>query len=155
MRIKDRLLSELSDAGELFAGGVHPGGDYAGWRGKEVLCHLAPAARIVAAVLAAKAEQRGPTDTELYRRNLTDAEWRMTSLDEINQAVQDGHAHLTYDEASQFWRRELANVVLELRRVSEEHLEAEVTYPPGWERPHLYQVVDTFLAHCTSHVARV
>jgi hypothetical protein len=155
MSTKDRLLSDLNDVAELFADTVRPDGHYAGWRGKEVLCHLAPAARIVAAVVAARAEQRQPTEVELYGRNLTEAESRITSLDEINHAVQEEHSHLTYDEASQFWRSQLARIFMELGRVSEEQLEAKITYPPAWATPHLYLVVDTFLSHCRSHVATV
>jgi Protein of unknown function (DUF1706) len=118
-----------------------------------VLCHLAPVARLVAAVLAASAEQRQPTEQELYGRNLTEAEWRITNLDEINEAIQAEYAHLTFDEALAFWRSQHARVVLAVERLSEEQLEAENSYPLAWARPHLYRVIDSLLAHCRGHVA--
>jgi hypothetical protein len=115
-----------------------------------VLCHLAPFARLVGAVLAASDKPQRATEVALYGRDLTEAERRMTDLDEINQAFQDEYAHLSFDEAVEFRRDQLATVVLEVERLCDEQLAEKTTYTPSWERPHLYLVIDTFLARCRS-----
>jgi hypothetical protein len=152
MTIRERLISELIDVHNVFVRTVHPEGEYAGWKGRDVLCHLAPFARLASAILRANADQRLPSERELYGRRLTQAERRMTDLDEINQAFQARYLHYNWNDAVTLWEAQNRRLVVQIERLSDEQLEAENVYPPAWARPHLYEVVDAYIAHCRSHV---
>jgi hypothetical protein len=57
---------------------VRPEGNFDGWNGRDVLCHLAVYTRVVGAILRTTAEDRVATSVELYGRELTPEELAMT-----------------------------------------------------------------------------
>ena len=133
---------------------VSPDGTFEGWSGREVLCHLAAYAKVLGAALQGVAEGRPLTSSELYGRELTDAELALSDLDEINAAVQSHYAGLTYDEALAFWRATHAQVVAQAARLTDSQLAAPgPPHPPTWSRPHLADVVRALVAHYEAHMA--
>ncbi len=115
---------------------IRPEGNFDGWNGRDVLCHLAVYARVVGAILRATADNREATAVELYGRELTADEQKMTDLDEINAAAQ----------------RDTAEA--QLARLSAAQLEAPgPIHPPNWHRPHLKEVVTALTDHCAAHMA--
>src|SRR5437879_1809768 len=124
----DRILSEslasLRRARKLVEQRVRPEGNFDGWNGRDVLCHLAVYARVVGAILRATAENRAATTVELYGRELSQEELAMTDLNEINAAAQRDTAHFSYAEALAFWRAMHAQAMTQLERLSAEQLSA-------------------------------
>jgi hypothetical protein len=118
-----------------------------------VLCHLAAYARLVGGVLRGAAEDRSPSHTELYGRELTQQEQAFTDLDAINDAVRREYAALSYDDALVFWRATHAELVAQTARLTDEQLAA-----PGpaaqlnWSRPHLADVVTALVQHYEGHM---
>ncbi len=134
---------------------IWPEGNFEGWTGRDVLCHLAVYARVVGAILRATAEDRSPTGVELYGRELTPQESAMTDLDEINAAALRDTAHLSYAEALAFWRARHAEAEKQLARLSDAQLaEPGPSVPPNWHKPHLYEVVTALTEHYEAHMAR-
>jgi hypothetical protein len=133
---------------------VRPDGNFDGWDGCDVLCHLATYTRLVGAILRATAEDRSATNVELYGRELTEQELAMTDLDEINAAAQQETAALSYAEALAFWRAMHAEALTQLARLTDAQLAAPGPgYPPGWTRPHLADVVTALTDHYAGHMA--
>jgi hypothetical protein len=133
---------------------VNPEGNFDGWNGRDVLCHLAVYARVVGAILRATAEDRSATTVELYGRELTAEEQQMTDLDEINAAAQRDTAHLSYAEAQAFWRTTHAEAEKQLARLSNEQLDAPgPSEPANWHRPHLHEVISALAEHYAAHMA--
>jgi hypothetical protein len=149
-----RPLYQLQHAGRGVEEKVRPEGNFDGWNGRDVLCHLAVYARVVSAILRATAEDRAATTVELYGRELTPEELAMTDLDEINAAAQRDTAHLSYDEALAFWRAMHAEAAAQLARLSPEQLAAPgPTTPPNWHKPHLQEVVTALTDHYAAHMS--
>jgi hypothetical protein len=148
-----RALAELRRAGEMVEQRSRPGGDFDGWDGREVLCHLAAYARLIGAAVRAEAEHRQPTSTELYGRELSPTELAASSLDEINAAIQREYAGLGYSEALALWRTMHQEVARQVARLSDEQLAAPgPAYPPAWSRPRLIEVVDALVSHYAAHM---
>lgn len=147
-------LASLRRAGRLVEQRVSPEGNFDGWNGRDVLCHLAVYARVVGAILRASAEDRDATIVELYGRELTAEELKLTDLDEINAAAQRDTAHLSYAEALTLWRATHAEAEKQLARLTEARLSAPgPTSPPNWHRPHLHEVVTALTDHYAAHMA--
>jgi hypothetical protein len=147
-------LASLRRAGDLVEQRVRPAGNFDGWGGRDVLCHLATYTRLVGAILRATAEDRSATNLELYGRELTEQELAMTDLDEINAAAQRETAALSYAEALVFWRAIHAEALTQLARLTDAQLAAPgPASPPGWTRPHLADVVTALTDHHVSHMA--
>jgi hypothetical protein len=133
---------------------VRPEGNFDGWNGRDVLCHLAVYTRVVGAILRATAEDRVATSVELYGRELTPEELAMTELDEINAATQRDTAHLSYAGALAFWRAMHGEALVQLARLSDTQLDAPgPTAPPTWHRPHLAEVVTALTDHYAAHMS--
>jgi hypothetical protein len=151
---RERILADLERVGRLVEHRVHPVGDFNGWSGRDVLCHLAAFARLVGAILRAEAEGRAATEPELYGRELTDAERAVSDLDEVNEAVRAEHAGLTYAESLAFWRAMHAEALAQASRLTDAQLAAPGPhYPPRWHRPQLADVATALVRHCEGHVA--
>jgi hypothetical protein len=147
-------LEQLDRSGRLVEQRVRPDRTFDGWNGREVLCHLAEYARVVGAIVRGTAEERQPTTTELYGRELTAAQLAMTDLDEINAAVQREYASLSYTEALAFWRAMHAEVVTQVARLTDDQLAAPGQFTPtSWARPHLADQVTALTAHYAAHMA--
>ena len=148
------MQAALERARQVVEDRVSPAGTFEGWSGREVLCHLAAYAKVVGAALQGVAEGRPPTNSELYGRELTDAELALSDLDEINAGVQSQYAGLTYDEALAFWRAMHAHLVAHAARLTNTQLAASgPPYPPNWSRAHLADVVTALVAHYETHMA--
>ena len=151
---RGQVLAQLDRAGRLVESRVRPDGDFGGWSGRDVLCHLGAYARVIAAMLQAEAEGRQPTETEMFGRDLTDAERAMTDLDEINEAIRRQSASLSYDAALALWRAAHAAVIAQTSRLTEEQLLAPgPTYAPAWSRPRLFEVVTALIQHYQGHIS--
>jgi hypothetical protein len=150
---RERILADLERVGRLVDDRAHPGGDFNGWSGRDVLCHLAAFARLVGAILRAEAEGRAATEPELYGRELTDAERAVSDLDEVNEAVRREHAGLSYEDALAFWRAMHAEACAQASRLTDAQLAAPgPDYPSPWHRPQLADVATAFVRHCEGHV---
>jgi hypothetical protein len=133
---------------------VRPEGNFDGWNGRDVLCHLAAYARVVGAILRAIAEDRSPTNIELYGRELTAQELAMTDLDGINAAAQRETAHLSYAEALDLWRSTHAEALAQAARLTDDQLAAPgPSHPASWWRPHLAEGVTALTDHYAAHMA--
>jgi len=133
---------------------VHPDGNFDGWNGRDVLCHLAMYARVVGAILRATAEDRSATEGELYGRALTSQELAMSDVDEINAAAQRDTAQLSYAQALAFWRAMHAEALVQLARLSEAQLsDPGPSSPPNWHKPHLHEVVTALTDHYAAHMS--
>ncbi len=153
VEISSECLASLRRARRLVEQRVRPQGNFDGWNGRDVLCHLAVYTRVVAAILRATVENRSATTQELYGRELTPEELAMTDLDEINAAAQRDTAHLSYAEALNFWRAMHAESVAQVARLSDEQLNAPgPTSPPNWHKPHLKEVVTALTDHYAAHM---
>ena len=153
-----RTLEKLERAGRLVEQHVRPDGNFDGWNGRDVLCHLAVYTRVVGAILRATAEDRVATIVELYGRELTPEELAMTDLDEINAAAQRDTADLSYADALAFWRATHAETLAQAERLTGAQFAAPgPASPANWWRPHLAEVVtaltDHYAAHMAGHVA--
>jgi hypothetical protein len=149
-----RRLEQLEHMGRVVEQTVRPDGNFDGWNGRDVLCHLAVYARLVGAILRATAEGREATTVELYGRELTPEELAMTDLDEINAAAQRDTAHLSYAEALAFWRAMHAEAEAQLARLSDAQLAAPGPASPAiWSRPHLSEIVTALTDHYTAHLS--
>lgn len=147
------IRAELEQAGRLVEQRVRPDGTFDGWDGRDVLCHLAAYARLVGAVLWGVADNRPPTDTQLYGRELTEQERTLADLDAINDALRRECATLSYEEALTFWRAMHAEAVAQVDRLTDEQLLAPGPYaPPSWSRPHLADVVTALVQHYAGHM---
>jgi hypothetical protein len=147
------ILAELEHAGCLVEERVRPDGTFGGWTGRDVLCHLAAYARLVGAALRGAAENRPPTATELYGRELAEDEQALTDLDAINAALHREYAKLIYDEALVFWRTMHAEAVAQVAHLTDQQLAAPgPAAPPAWQRPHLGEVVTTLVRHYEEHM---
>jgi hypothetical protein len=145
--------AELRRAGEHVELLVNGDGTYGGWSGHDLLVHLGAYARVVGALLRAAADDREPTNPELYGRELSEAELAITDLDDINHAVIREHAHLSYAEALGFWRSMHQQAAAQLERLTDEQLtRPSPAYPPHWWRPHLAELVTTLSAHYDAHM---
>ncbi len=152
--LRAETLERLAGASMLVERRIRPDGRYEGWNGREVLCHLAAYARLIGAALRGVAEDRTPTETELYGRSLTADERRVADLDDVNAAVQREYAGLSYEEALAFWRRMDANVAAQIARLSEGQLAAPgPAVPPHWTKPHLVDIVTALIGHYEGHMA--
>ena len=158
--IQDRFdtLASLRRARDLVEQRARPDGNFDGWDGRDVLCHLAAYARVVGAMLRATAEKRAATNVELYGRELTPEELAMTDLDEINAAAQRETAALSYTEALALWRASHAETLAQAARLTGAQFAAPgPASPANWWRPHLAEVVtaltDHYAAHMAGHVA--
>jgi len=150
---REQILANLERVGRLVEERAHPGGDFDGWSGRDVLCHLAAYARLVGAILRAEAEGRAATELELYGRELGDAERALSDLDDVNEAVRKEYAGLTYDEALAFWRAMHAEALAHAGRLSDAQLAAPgPDQPPHWRRPQLADVVGALVQHCEGHM---
>jgi hypothetical protein len=149
----DEAVAGLRRVGQLVEQQVTPEGTYGGWSGHDVLVHLGAVTRLVGAFLRGAAEHRQPTPTELFSRELTPAEQAMTDLHQINQAVVDEFAHLSFDAARDQWRWLLHDALAQAARLSEEQWAAPgPDYAPQWRRPHLSEVVTRLAAHYDAHL---
>jgi hypothetical protein len=147
------VLSGLEQARLLVERQVGPDGSFAGWDGREVLCHLAAYAQVVGAALQGAADGRRPSNAELYGRELTDAELAIASLDEVNEAVQRQYARLSYYEALAFWRAMHQQVVAQITRLSDDQLQAPgPAHPEHWSRAHLAEIAWALIAHSHGHM---
>jgi hypothetical protein len=154
VEVVSESLASLRRARSLVEQRIRPEGNFDGWNGRDVLCHLAVYARVVGAILRATADNREATTVELYGRELTAEEQAMTDLDEINAAAQRDTAHLSYAEARAFWRTMHAEAEAQLARLSAAQLEAPgPIHPPNWHRPHLKEVVTALTDHYAAHMA--
>ena len=150
---REATLAQLDRGGRIVEQRVHPNGTFGGWSGHDVLCHLADYARLVRGVLRGAAENRSPTDTELYGRELSEQERALTDLDAINDAVQREYAALSYQDAFAFWRAMHTQAIDEVARMTDEQLDAPgPSEPPNWWRPHLGEVVTMLVQHYEGHV---
>jgi hypothetical protein len=151
---RQQVLADLERAGRLVEDRVHPGGDFDGWAGRDVLCHLAAFARLVGAILRAEAEGRAATEPELYGRELSDAERAVSDLDEVNEGVRREHAGLSYEEALAFWRVTHAEALAQAARLTDAQLATPgPAEPPLWRRPQLADVAAALVRHCEGHMA--
>jgi hypothetical protein len=151
---RDEILARLAQARRLVEDRVRPDGFYDGWAGKDVLCHIAAYARLVGAVLGAEAEGRRATNRELYGRELREDELALAGLDAVNEAIRQEYAALGYEEALAFWRTMHTAMVANVARLSASALAAPgPSYPPGWYRPHLGEVVSGVIDHYEGHMA--
>ncbi len=151
---QEELLVELRRAGDLVEQRVVPDGSYGGWSGHDVLVHLAAYTRLVAAMLRGAAEQRRPSGAELFGRELTPAEQAMKDLNQINHAVIDEYANLSYDEVHELWRTLFHDLLTQAARLSDEQLAAPgPDYAPQWWRPHLSELVAKLTAHYDAHMS--
>jgi hypothetical protein len=147
------VLAELEQAGRLVEQRVRPDGNFEGWDGRQVLCHLAAYTRLVAGVLRGAAEDRSPTEAELYGRALTEQERAVQDLDAINDALQREYAGLSYTAALAFWRAMHAEAMAQLERLTDAQLAAPgPRAPSAWSRPHLAEVVSTLVRHYQAHM---
>ena len=154
VEISSECLASLRRARRLVEQRVRPQGNFDGWNGRDVLCHLAVYTRVVAAILRATVENRSATTQELYGRELTPEELAMTDLDEINAAAQRDTAHLSYAEALNFWRAMHAEAMTQLARLSDAQLAAAgPSSPANWSRPHLSDVVTALTDHYAAHMS--
>jgi hypothetical protein len=150
---RDEALTDLERAGRLVEQRVSADGNFDGWGGREVLCHLGAYARLVGAVLQASAEGRPPTTTELYGRELTDEESAIVDLDGVNEAIRREYEALSYNEALAFWRAMHKQVLTQAARLTDNRLaEPGPSYPPNWQRPHLVEVIEALIAHYGGHM---
>ena len=150
---RQQVLDDLARAARLVEDRVHPGGDFGGWSGRDVLCHLAAYARLVGAILRAEGEGRAATEPELYGRELTDVERTIADLDEVNEAVRQEHAALTYEEALAFCRAMHADAAAHAARLTDAQLAAPgPDQPPGWRRPRLADVAAGLVRHSEGHL---
>jgi hypothetical protein len=148
------VQAALERARQVVEDRVSPDGTFEGWSGREVLCHLAAYAKVIGGALQGVAEGRPPTNSELYGRELTDAQLALSDLDEINAAVQSHYAGLTYDEALAFWRAVHAHVMAQAARLTNTQLAMPgPPDPPNWSRPALADVVTALVAHYEAHMA--
>ena len=147
-------LANLTQAGELVEHRVRPEGNFDGWDGRDVLCHLAAYARVIGAILRATAEDRPATNVELYGRELTAAELAMADVDEINAATQRETAALSYAQALAFWRAMHAEALAQASRLTDAQFAAAgPAHPPNWSRPHLAEVVTALTDHYAGHMS--
>ena len=152
---REQVLKDVERAGRLVEDRVRPDGDFGGWSGRDVLCHLAAFARVVGAILRAEAEGRVATESELYGRELTDAERAIGDLDEVNEGVRREHAGLSYEDALAFWRAMHAEALLHAARLTDAQLAAPgPDHPPHWRRPRLADVAGALVRHCEGHMGR-
>jgi hypothetical protein len=150
---REQVLADLARAGRLVEERAYPGGDFDGWSGRDVLCHLAAYARLVGAVLRAEAEGRAATEPELYGRELSDAERAISDLDDVNEALRREYAGLSYEEALALWRAMHAETLAQAGRLTDAQLAAPgPDQPPHWRRPQLADVVGALVQHCEGHV---
>jgi len=150
---RPRAIALLEAGSHLVNRQVHAeNATYGGWTGREVLIHLAVYARLVGAILHALADGREPTPVELFGRQLTEAELRL-SLDDQNAAVQREYAALDWQQALDFWRAAHAHVATQLARLTDAQLAAPgPVYPPDWARPHLSDIVVALCDHYGAHM---
>jgi hypothetical protein len=150
---REQVLADLARAGRLVGERAHPGGDFDGWSGRDVLCHLAAYARLVGAVLRAAAEGRAATEPELYGRELSDAERAISDLDDVNEALRQEYAGLSYADALALWRAMHAEALTHAGRLTDAQLAAPgPDQPPQWRRPQLADVVGALVQHCEGHM---
>jgi hypothetical protein len=150
---REETVAMLDAGGALMEGRVRPEGTYDGWDGREVLVHLAVYARVVGALMRAKAEAREATAVELFGRELTDEELRL-DLDGQNAAVQREYVALGWAEALAFWRLVHAQVRAQVERLSDAQLAAPGPgHLPGWASPHLSDAVVALCRHYQGHVS--
>jgi len=148
------VVADLEGAGRLVEARVRPGGDFDGWSGRDVLCHLAAYARLVGAILRAEAEDRVATEAELYGRELSAAERALSDLDDVNEALHREYAALTYEAALAFWWSMHAEALAQAARLSDARLSSPgPTHPPEWRRPRLADVVAALVQHYRGHMA--
>jgi hypothetical protein len=153
---QEQVIADLERAGRLVEERVRPGGDFDGWSGRDVLCHLAAYARLVGAILRAEAEGRAATEAELYGRELSDAERALSDLDEVNEALRREYAALTYEAALAFWRVMHAEALARAAGLTDARLASPgPAHPPAWRRPRLADVVAALVQHCEGHMAGV
>ncbi len=148
-------LAELEQASRLVEQRVRPDGTFDGWDGRDVLCHLAAYTRLVGGVLRGAAENRSPTQAELYGRELTEQEQALTDLDAINESLRREYTALSYGDALAFWRAMHAEAVAQAARLTDQQLAAPgPSAPPNWWRPHLAEVVTALVRHYQGHMGR-
>jgi hypothetical protein len=151
---RGQVVADLERAGRLVEKRVRPGGDFDGWSGRDVLCHLAAYARLVGAILRAEAETRVATEAELYGRELSQAERALSDLDEVNEALRREYTDLSYDEALAIWRAMHAEALAQAARLTDAQLAAPgPSAPPAWRRPQLADVVTALVRHYQAHMA--
>jgi DinB superfamily len=151
---RQRVLDDLARAGRLVEARVHPGGDFDGWPGRDVLCHLAAYVRLVGAIMRAVTEGRAATEPELYGRELSDADRAIGNLDEVNEALRKEYAGLSYEEAVALWRAMHAEALAQCARLSDAQLAAPgPDQPAHWRRPQLADVVSALVHHYEGHMS--
>ena len=113
-----------------------------GWRGRELLSHMAAWNLVVALSL------------EYFSRG---EEYLIPDFaeDQFNQRTAVEHKDLPLDEVMGHWKRSVEELISALERIPTEKFPGNLLYPWGDERGDIIQLVKYFIEHDQEHVAEI
>ncbi|HAY83816.1 MAG TPA: hypothetical protein DCY42_02520 [Chloroflexi bacterium] len=113
-----------------------------GWRGRELLSHMAAWNLVVATTL------------EHFSRG---EDYLIPDLeeDEFNQRTALEHQDLPVDEVKVYWKHSVEELTLAIEKIPAEKFPGDLLYPWGDERGDIIQLVKYFIDHDEEHVAEI
>ena len=113
-----------------------------GWRGRELLSHMAAWNLVVATTL------------EHFSRG---EDYLIPDLeeDEFNQRTALEHQDLPVDEVIVYWKHSVEEMTFAIEKIPAEKFPGNLLYPWGDERGDIIQLVKYFIEHDEEHVAEI
>ena len=113
-----------------------------GWRGRELLSHMAAWNLVVATAL------------EYFSRG---EEYLLPEFeeDEFNQRTALEHTDLPVEEVMAHWKHSVAELIAAIEKIPADKFPGELLYPWGGERGDITRLVRYFIEHDQEHVAEI
>ena len=113
-----------------------------GWRGRELLSHMAAWNRVVA------------TSLELFSQG---EEYLIPDFaeDQFNQRSALEHKDLPVEEIMLLWKDSVDELTIAIERLPAEYFPGDLLYPWGGERGEIIQLVNYFIEHDQEHIAEI
>jgi len=113
-----------------------------GWRGRELLSHMAAWNLVVATAL------------EHFSRG---EEYLLPDFeeDEFNQRTALDHKDLPVDEVMAHWKHSVEEMTRSIEKIPAEKFPGELLYPWGGDRGDITQLVKFFIEHDQEHIAEI
>ena len=113
-----------------------------GWRGRELLSHMAAWNRVVATTLAhfSRGEEYLIPDF---------------AEDQFNQRTALEHQDLPVEAVKAYWKHSVEELTFAIEKIPVENFPGDLLYPWGDERGDINQLVKYFIEHDKEHVAEI
>lgn len=113
-----------------------------GWRGRELLSHMAAWNRVVATTLAHFSQGKEYLIPDFAE-------------DQFNQRTALEHKDLPVEEVVLHWKDSVEKLTSAIEKIPAEKFPGDLLYPWGGERGEIIQLVNYFIEHDQEHIAEI